>query len=89
MDAVFQRHDVRDGCAEKVTYVNDISAALRHQFLNLLNQCVHVVTPLQGYISPVTFTRGGAPGYRIMHLRCAGPEHIPDYNPIYSLALLI
>jgi len=32
-----------------------------------------VVTPLQGYVSYVTFTRGDAPGYRIMHLRCAGP----------------
>jgi len=48
-----------------------------------------VVTPLQGYVSSVPFTRGDAPGYRIMHLRCAGPEHIPDYNSIYSLALLI
>ena len=31
------------------------------------------VTPLQGYVTSVPFTRGVAPGYRIMHLRCAGP----------------
>jgi len=30
MDAVFQRYDVRDGGAKKVTYVDDVSAALRH-----------------------------------------------------------
>jgi len=30
MDAVFQRHDIRDGGAKKVTYVDDVPAALRH-----------------------------------------------------------
>jgi len=30
MDAAFQRHDVRNGCAEKVVYVNTVTIELRH-----------------------------------------------------------
>jgi len=30
MDAVFQRHDVRDGSAKKVTSVSDVTAEIRH-----------------------------------------------------------